>query len=296
MKNNEMKRIETVMLVINRSKNIDGGLILHLIDLILKNGCTVVTSFANDPDGRFGERVTFVSEDAPPSSDIDAVIVLGGDGSIIDAAHRFADYNIPLIGVNFGRIGYLAEIEINEFSLISDILNGKYTVEERMMLDVSVVDRDGNVRFFSRCLNDAVLSNGPVARILTFDIEANGVKIETCLADGIVACTPTGSTAYSLSAGGPVLEPTLHCICLTPICPHTMNNRPVILNADSVIELDGIISKGTSVYLTADGREVFELCRGDRVVLRRSERKTKLLRIKEDGFMGVLRCKLSNNI
>ncbi len=291
-----MKSIENVFLMINRSKNIEGGLILNLVDRIRENGCGVVTHGSNFMDGIFGDRVTFLPEDAPIPAHIDAAVVLGGDGSIIDAAHRFAECGIPLIGVNFGRIGFLAEIEISEIPLITDILRGQYTIEERMMLDVSVVDGDGRVRFSSRCLNDAVLSNGPVARILTFDIKANGIGIETCLADGIVVCTPTGSTAYSLAAGGPILEPTLNCICLTPICPHTMNNRPVILNGDSVITLDGITSKGTSVYLTTDGREVFELREGDCVVLRRSEVKTGLLRlrrVKGDGFMGILRCKLA---
>jgi len=117
--------------------------------------------------------------------------------------------------------------------------------------------------------------------------------MQTCLADGMIACTPTGSTAYSLSAGGPVLEPTIDCICLTPICPHTLNSRPVILNGESVIELCGIVAKETTLYLTTDGKSVFELSEGDRVVIRKSEYKTGLIRVKDEGFLGVLRCKLS---
>lgn len=288
-----MKPIKKIILIINQSKKIDRNLILSLVDRICRKGCAVVTSRSNYMDGIFGERVTFMEETAPIPVDIDAAVVLGGDGSIIDAAHRLTGTGIPLIGVNFGRIGFLAEIEINEFSLIDSILAGQYTIENRMMLDVSVLDKDGNVRITSRCLNDAVLSNGPVARILNFNMMANGIKMQNCLADGIVASTPTGSTAYSLSAGGPVLEPTLNCICLTPICPHTLNNRPVILNGDSVIELTDIISKGTSVYLTTDGRSVFELQPGERVRIRKSEYSTGLIRVKDDGFLGVLRYKLS---
>ncbi len=291
-----MKPIEKIILMINRSKCTDHGLILNLVDRIRENGCGVVTYVSNFMDGIFGDRVAFHPEDEPLPDDIDAAVVLGGDGSIIEAAHRLADSRIPLIGVNFGRIGFLAEIEINEIPLITDILKGKYTIEERMMLDVAVVDSHGNTRFTSRCLNDAVLSNGPVARILNYSIVANGIQIQTCLADGLVVSTPTGSTAYSLSAGGPVLEPTLNCICLTPICPHTLNSRPVILGGDSEVTIDGIVSKGTTVYVTADGQSVFELEQGDRVVIRKSEYRTGLIRVKDEGFLGVLRCKLSNNI
>lgn len=288
-----MKPFKKILLIINRSKAIEESLILNLVDRIRENGCQVVSCDIEDRNTLFGDRVTFLSENEPLPSDMDAAVVLGGDGSIIDAAHRLSDCRIPLIGVNFGRIGFLAEIEIGEIPLIDEILRGSCTVENRMMLDVSVVDKDGNVRFQSRCLNDAVLSNGPVAKILSFDIAANGIKMQTCLADGIVACTPTGSTAYSLSAGGPVLEPTLNCICLTPICPHTLNNRPVILNGDSVVELCNIASKGTSVYLTTDGKSVFELCAGDKVVIRKSQHQTGLIRVKDEGFLGVLRGKLS---
>lgn len=285
-----MKPIKKILLIINRSKNIDKTLILNLVDRIREHGCFVVSY---DTDELFRDRVMILSENDPVPTDADAAVVLGGDGSIIEAAHRLAGCNIPLIGVNFGRVGFLAEIEIGEIPLIDEIFSGNYTIEDRMMLDVSVVDTEGKTRFSSHCLNDAVLSNGPVAKILNFDIAANGIKVETCLADGIVVSTPTGSTAYSLSAGGPVLEPTLNCICLTPICPHTLNNRPVILGGESVVELCGIVSKGTAVYLTTDGINVFELGVGDRVVIRKSEYITGLIRVKDEGFLGVLRCKLS---
>ncbi len=285
-----MKKLENILLMVNPAKNIDQTLIDHLVNRLRLNGCRMTYCDTNGTDEGETDHSAHIPEDT------DAAVVLGGDGSIIDAAHRVAGCGIPLIGVNFGRIGFLAEIEIGEIPLFDEILRGNYTIEERMMLDVSVVDEAGQVRFARRCLNDAVLTNGPVARILRFDIAANGIKTQTCLADGIIACTPTGSTAYSLSAGGPVLEPTLDCICLTPICPHTLNNRPVILNGDSVIELCDITAKGTSVYLTTDGRAVFSLDPGDKVVLRKSAYKTGLIRVKDDGFLGVLRCKLSANI
>ncbi len=278
-----MKNIKKIILLINHSKNIAPDLIEHLVNRFLETGCEVLPY-----DG--------TAEDTPIPADADAAVVLGGDGSIIDAAQRLAGCSIPLVGINFGRIGFLAEIEIGEITLIDEILRGNYTVEERMMLDVAVTDARGEVRWFGRCLNDAVLTNGPVPKILTFTIAADGVRMQTCLADGIVAATPTGSTAYSLSAGGPVLDPTLNCICMTPICPHTLNNRPVILNGDSVVELCDIRSKGTTVYLTTDGKAEFMLNEGDRVCIRRSEYKTRLIRVKDEGFLGVLRSKLSANI
>jgi len=291
-----MKAIKKIILMVNPSKNIDKDLIGDLVTRLLSGGCSVVTyeserSFSTERSG-----VSFIREEDSPPPDTDAAVVLGGDGSIIDAANRLAGCNIPLVGINFGRVGFLAEIEIGEIPLVDKILAGDYTIEERMMLDVSVVSPRGEIRFSSRCLNDAVLTNGPVARILNYTIAANGIKMQTCLADGIIASTPTGSTAYSLSAGGPVLEPILDCICLTPICPHTLNNRPVILNGDSVIELCDIVSKGTSVYVTTDGKAVFELGDGDKIVLRKSQYKTRLIRVKDDGFLGVLRGKLSDNI
>ena len=164
-----------------------------------------------------------------------------------------------------------------------------------MMLEAVVSDRDGKTRVKYTVLNDLVLTNGPVARLITFDIYCDGVKVQTCRADGMIAATPTGSTAYSLSAGGPVLDPTLEGICLTPICPHTLNRRPVVFRGNSNIEITNIKNNNSSVYLNADGREVINLTEGDSISIKMAEYKVKLIRLKGYGFLSVLNKKLSEN-
>ena len=143
-------------------------------------------------------------------------------------------------------------------------------------------------------LNDVVLSNGPVARLLSFDISCNGVLMQSCRADGIIAATPTGSTAYSMSAGGPILDPELACICLTPICPHALNSRPVIVQSSAEICFTRITPRNTSVYLTCDGREAVELTAGETVRITRCEWTTDLIRVRGDGFLTALRRKMSD--
>ncbi len=290
-----MNKINNIVLIPNTSKNIESRVISNFIDHLCDLGCQVGVFTENmDSLTYLGNRIYEIrNNDA--LAQCHAAVVLGGDGSIIDASNKLLDAEIPIIGINFGHVGYLAEVEINEISLLDALVEGKYIIDERMMLDAEVITRSGKVRASSTVLNDIVLSNGPVARLLTFDIYCGNVKIQTCRADGIVAATPTGSTAYSLSAGGPVLEPSLDCLCLTPICPHTLNSRPVIFRSDSEIRLSGIRSNGSSVYVTADGRDVIALNEGDIVSIKRSVHTTKLIRIKDNGFLGILHSKLSEH-
>ena len=198
--------------------------------------------------------------------------------------------------INFGHVGYLAELELGEIDLLDGLANGQYTIEERMMLAVDVCRDDGTVRSRMYALNDAVLSNGPIAKLLTFAMRLNGFDMQSYRADGIVIATPTGSTAYSMSAGGPILEPRLDCICLTPICPHTPGSRPILVRGDTVIELCRIVSKDTAVYISTDGSEVSTVCHGDTVRITRADHVTKLIRLKDEGFLGVLRDKFSTQL
>lgn len=288
-----MNSITNYVLIPNPTKNIDPKLLAELVTHLCERQCRIGAFSDNMSSLSYlRDKLYEIRGDDIPSS-CQAAIVLGGDGSIIDASGRLLESGIPIIGINFGRIGYLAEIEINELHLLDSLLEGNYTIDERMMLEAVVVSSDGAVRATSTVLNDIVLSNGPVARLLTFDIFCGDIKIQTCRADGMIAATPTGSTAYSLSAGGPVLEPSLDCLCLTPICPHTLNSRPVILRGDTEIRLTNIRNNGSSVYITADGRDVVELNEGDSVSVKRSVHTTKLIRIKDNGFLGILHSKLS---
>lgn len=284
-----MARMHKVLLVPNTTKTIPKEEITRIIDRWTDNGCWLYT--LPECEAYLGGKVPVMSEE---DEGWDAACVLGGDGSIIDAAHRLYGMGIPLIGINFGHLGYLAELEESEIAWVDRIVAGEYTLDRRMMLDIEILDQKGCVRQRSVALNDVVLTNGPVARLLSFDLVCSGILMQTCRADGIIVATPTGSTAYSMSAGGPILDPALDCICLTPICPHTMSSRPVIVKSSAEILLTEIHARSTSVYLTSDGREAVELSPGESVRITRSPYTTDLIRVRDDGFLMALHRKLAD--
>lgn len=222
------------------------------------------------------------------------VIVMGGDGSIIDAARRSASYGIPVVGINYGRLGFLAELEGRETKLLVEILNGNFRIENRMMLDVSIIRAGEKISLPYPCLNDVVLSNGPVSRLSGFDLYCDGAYIARYSADGVIVSTPTGSSAYSMSAGGPLIYQTMECICATPICPHSFTLRPVVFTGESIIEIKNALCRENSMYITVDGREHTEILPGDTVVIRKSNVVTKLVRVKDGGLVSVLHRKLSD--
>lgn len=286
---------KNVVILPNTTKQIDPALIEQLVQRICGMGCSIRADEASRPLlASSGDCVSFFSDDAL-FSDTDVIFVLGGDGSMIDAARRVVGRDIPIAGINFGRLGFLAEIEIGELVLVEQILRGEGTVEERMMLDVSIIRGDSVVNVQTPALNEVALSNGPIPRLLSFELHCDGELVENCYADGMLLSTPTGSTAYSLSAGGPVLDPCMDCICSTPICPQTMNNHPVIFRGDSVLEWRNIYTRcrENKIYLSIDGRESFSLERDDVVRIRRSRSRTHLIRVKKGGFLSALRRKLT---
>lgn len=285
-----MARMHKVLLVPNTTKTIPQEAIDRILDRWTKNGCRLFT--LPECEKYLGGKVPVMSPD--DNENRDAACVLGGDGSIIDAAHRLYGMGIPLIGINFGHLGYLAELEESEIGWVDRIVAGEYSLDRRMMLDIEILDTAGHTRYRSVALNDAVLTNGPVARLLSFDLVCRGIRMQTCRADGIIVATPTGSTAYSMSAGGPILDPALDCICLTPICPHTMSSRPVIVQSSAEILLTEIHARSTSVYLTSDGREAVELSPGESVRITRSPYTTDLIRVRDDGFLMALHRKLAD--
>ena len=283
-----MKPITDIILIPKTVKGIPEERIAEIAARLTGHGCRVgvLPEYAGELS-YLGNAVSYTGERG------DAALVLGGDGSIIEASHRLLGRGIPIIGINYGHVGFLSEIGHGELCLLERLLTGHYTVEERMMLDARVTDGDGALRGSFTVLNDIVLTNGPVSRLISFDVFCGGVRFETCRADGMIAATPTGSTAYSLSAGGPVLDPSIEAFCLTPICPHTLSSRPVIFRGDAVIRLTNIQPNGASVYLNADGREDLAIREGDTVEVFRSGYVTKLLRVRDDSFLGVLHAKLS---
>ncbi len=223
--------------------------------------------------------------------DADLLVCFGGDGTILHAAKDAQAQGVPILGVNLGSVGFMAELEMGELGQLAKLTEGKYTLEERMMLDVTV-RREGKVIFRELALNDAVVTKGAIARILELDVKSDGVPVGRFSGDGVIVATPTGSTAYSMSAGGPIVEPTAENILVTPICPHALHVRSFVMEGRrSVAVRMGKLSRKTA-YLSVDGGKAFRLGGGDQVEVRRSERKAVLAKLTRRSFYSVVTQKL----
>lgn len=234
-------------------------------------------------------RPGIASEEIPGL--VDMAVVLGGDGTLISAARLLGAREIPILGVNLGSLGFLTEITLDElYPALEACLGGDYRVSERMMLAVTVERGDDTV-FSHRVLNDAVINKGALARIIDMESLVNGHYLTTYKADGLIISSPTGSTGYCLSANGPIVHPDLECLTITPICPHTLTNRPIVLEASADIAIR-LISKDEDVYLTLDGQVGMELKCGDIIRVRRAEHRTRLVVSRSRDYFEVLRTKL----
>lgn len=223
--------------------------------------------------------------------EVDLAIVLGGDGFMLETARRAAPKGVPILGINMGRVGYMTELEIDELDRLDGLFDGHFRVDERAMLKVEVCSAKGQTRASAYALNDAVIANGSTARIVDLLLLDGDEEINTYRADGLVIATPTGSTAYSLSAGGPIVDPKLSCFCVTPICPHSMVARPLVFSDTAELRIKNICVREKVLHLTVDGRMTFDLFLGDTVVVTKSEMRTKLVRLKDDGFYAKIRMK-----
>ncbi len=222
-------------------------------------------------------------------SEAELIIVLGGDGFMLEAARRAAPVGIAILGINMGRVGYMTELEMDELDLIDRVFEGNYRIDERAMLKVEIRSAKGQSRSSAYALNDAVVANGVAARIVDLELLDNGELVNTYRADGLVVATPTGSTAYSLSAGGPIIDPKLSCFCVTPICPHSMCARPLVFPDTAMLEIRNICTREKVLHLTVDGRATFDLFLGDTVAVTKSDMKVKLLRVKDEDFYSKIR-------
>lgn len=225
----------------------------------------------------------------------DIVIAVGGDGTIIRTAKYAAAENRPILGVNFGRIGFVAQLEPGELSKLDDILKGNFKTENRMMLRAGLVRKNGE-KSVSYALNDVVISRGSYSRIVDFTIGHNDREICSYRADGIIFSTPTGSTAYSLSAGGPVVQPNMDCIVFTPVCTHSLFSRPMVFSADSELRIRAGGDDSCEVIVTVDGQRPEKLGEGDYVTISRAQRPVKLIITSEKTFYEVLSDKLNRRI
>jgi NAD+ kinase len=221
----------------------------------------------------------------------DLVVVLGGDGTLIAASRLVGDREVPILGVNLGSLGFLTEITLDElYPSLERCLKGDFEVSERMMLLASV-ERAGEVVELHRVLNDVVINKGALARIVDMETSVNGRYLTTFKADGLIVSTPTGSTGYSLSANGPIIHPELESISITPICPHTLTNRPLVMAGDAQIAIT-LNSNDEAVFLTLDGQVGVKLVCGDVVQIKKSGHATRLVQSRSKDYFEVLRTKL----
>lgn len=224
-------------------------------------------------------------EQALPGADM--LICFGGDGTILHAAKDADAFGVPILGVNMGSVGFMAELEYGELSLLSKLAEGKFYTEARMMLDVSV-KREGQQIFHEVALNDAALTKGAVARVVDLRISCDNMLMSEFSGDGVVVSTPTGSTGYSMAAGGPIVEPTAENLIITPICAHAMDAKSFVLSSERVVSIQlGRLTRKTA-YLSADGGRAFRLQDGDVAEIRKSEKVTKLVRLSGRTFYEIL--------
>jgi NAD+ kinase len=234
-----------------------------------------------------------VAADALPA-ECDLIVVLGGDGTLLATARRIAlaAADIAVLAVNFGSLGFLTETTLPElYPALDRVIAGDAAFETRMMLRMRIL-RGGVIRHESPVLNDVVVNRGPLSRMTDLSVSADELFVARFKADGLIVATPTGSTAYNLSAGGPIVHPHLDAIVLTPIAPHTLTNRPVVMPATAALTIQPLIAGGEDIFVTADGQTGYPLSAADLVTVSRAERALRLVRSTERSYFGVLRQKL----
>ena len=222
----------------------------------------------------------------------DLVIVMGGDGTMLNAARSLVDYEVPILGVNLGRLGFLADVSPSEIPhSLDEVLAGQFREARRSLLNAQIV-HEGHVTGEADALNDVVVHKREVARMIEVDAFVDGRFLNAYRTDGLIISTPTGSTAYALAGGGPIIYPGLEAVVLVPICPHTLTNRPIVVKADSMIEVVLNAAKTTDTLVTCDGQVSLAIAAGDRVVIRKKDRKMRLIHPISHDYFKLLRAKL----
>ncbi len=220
----------------------------------------------------------------------DIVIVVGGDGTTLNVAKAASLHNKLTLGINAGRLGFMSGLERDELSLLNRLVSGDYEVEERMMINARLLSENGIQDFI--CLNDAVITRGDLARLIDVTVKSDGRVITKNRADGMIIATPTGSTAYSMAAGGPVVSPDNSCFVVTPICPHSLVNRSIVFSSDKELEITVENDKNNTSYLSIDGEKSVTVTKNSKIIISKSEYVAKLIKIKPDSFYEILNKKL----
>ncbi len=260
----------------------------HLLDFLKQKDCEVLLD--ESVDGLLGQNNIISRDELGNRCDI--VITLGGDGTMLNAARSLADKDVPLIGINIGRLGFLADVSPDEIdTVLDDILSGKHIKEERFLLEAKVT-RNNETIFSGDALNDVVVHVRDVARMIEFETRIDGKFVNHQRADGLIISTPTGSTAYALSSGGPILQSNLDAITLVPICPHTLSSRPLVVNASSEVDILISETKQAIAQVTCDGQTSFDVENGDHVNIKRKQNTITLLHPQDHNNFDILRAKL----
>ena len=261
-------------------------------EILEKAGIDTVGCLAFDVDKDFAlPKTVDLKELNRELKNSDMLVCFGGDGTLLHASKAATYHGVPVLGVNIGTMGFMAELEVSEIGQLANLARQDYRLEERMMLSVSVL-RDGVEVLHDNALNDAVITKGAVARVIQMDIYCDGIEAISFSGDGVIVCTPTGSTAYSMSAGGPIVEPVAENIVVTPVCAHTMLSRPIVTSGSRTIDVRiGRIGR-KNAFLSVDGGRAFRLNTGDTIRIQRSRYTTKLVRLSNKSFFEILNKKL----
>lgn len=253
----------------------------------------VCVPFRNDdkPEG-FGLEIRPLQQELRGA---DMMIAFGGDGTILHLSKTAAHRNIPVLGVNLGSLGFMAELEQSELHRLGELTEEKYSIESRMMLDVSVV-RDGRVIYSNLALNEAVITRGAVSRVIRLHVLTEQGRLLDVTGDGVIVASPTGSTAYSLSAGGPVVEPTAHNLIVSPICAHSVHANSYVLSPERIVTVQTEKTGYKPIFLSVDGGRAFSLKNGDAVEIKRSKFDTKLVRLSSKSFCDILLKKMQMGV
>ncbi len=264
----------------------------RLLTILDETKATVLVDKKRMPTAKAAKKYSALS----PRSPIDLLVVLGGDGSILRTVREYHHFNVPILGINAGHVGFLAELSINEIeNVLPQLLSGKGVIETRTLLDVKV-GREGKKVFEGIALNEAVIAQGAIARLIDLQTSVSSEPLTTFHADGLIVSTPTGSTAYNLAAGGPIVHPGLPALILTPINPHSFSQKPIVLPGHHIIDVEVLTtdrsSLTTEVGLSLDGQSYFSLRPFDVICLHLHEHPVRFLRRKQDTFFATLRTKL----
>ena len=254
-------------IIVNLSKEKAVSCAAQIASLLHDNGASVAMP-ADCREKLFFSYITYYFTHQQLFSHCDIAITVGGDGTIIHAAKHAAKTDTPLIGVNVGRLGFAADVETEDIGSLTRLLTGDYFSENRILLDVEVQKNGGSHHYLA--VNDAVVAHGQLSKIVDLTLSLNGEEISKYRADGLLFSTPTGSTAYSLSAGGPILSPQMQCILMTPVCPHSLFSRSVVFESDAELSVTVKIPAGCSCLLTIDGEDNIDIGEDDRVIIRKS--------------------------